>query len=554
MSVDNRTEIHDCDSSTGWQGDGSPNATSLAGQFYEGTGSVQGQHSDADEESYSNDDSAGSAFSLNLTDATVYFMLKDNLNNTYANGGIQLVIQETTSDRVGYDIGGSDAPGVDIGKGFRTLKGDCNVLNNSAGGHTVYTGSEANIAFTAIDGVGYGSLHNAKAQGNVANWWFDRSTYIANGSYALTINGGTSGTPETMADVRADDLTNGWGMIGNPLGSQYVFAAPTEWGNSSATADVYFEATDEQWFWVGDNQGGRAVGATHFPMRIVGNATDTIDIKWTRVVIVNTGQRSEFTAGDANVNVMQFVGVTFDQVGDITYTTQSAGNRFANACIYNNCGQLYFNTMDMDGATVNGSTNADGALLWDANSNEANQDNIRFNSDGTGHAIHINIDTASASTFNIDGYIFDGFAGQDGTAGNRVFLITNPSDGDITINVSNSQILNQVGTGNGYSYELATGTTSSVTINNNITLTFTPLISGSDVSVFLAGTNTPIQSTDSSGTSFGASVPASTALDYKIYKPGYEVVEVFNVSFTASQNILVNQQINRNWRPDFDES
>ena len=550
MSVDNRTEINDCDSNSGFQGDGSPSTVTLTGQFYEGTGAIQGQHTDTDEETFTNDDSTGTAFSIDLSDATVYFLIKDNLNDTYANGGIQLVLGETTADRAGYDVGGNDAPGVELSTGFRCIKGDGNVLDNTPGSHTVYAGTEANIAFTAIDSVGYGSLHLAKAQGNVANFFIDRITYIANDSYALTINGGTSGTPETMADVVGDDVTNGWGMVGNPLGKQYVFAAPTEWGNATATAAAYFTATDEQWYWVGDNQGGRAVGATHFPMRIVGNATDTIDVKWTNLVIVNTGQRSEFTAGDTNVNVMQFEAVTFTDVGAITYTTQSASNRFANNCVYNNCDQVYFNTMDMDGAIFNGSTDADGALLWDASSNEANQDNIRFNSDGTGHAIHINLNTATASTFNIDGYTFDGYAGQDGTAGNRVFLITNPADGDITINISNSEVLNQVGTGSGFSYELATGTTSTVTINNNITLTFTPLIAGSEVRVFNNSTGAEIGTgVESSGTSYAAQVPANTAIDYKIVNPGYLEIYIKNQTFTASQNIGVNQQVDRNFDP-----
>lgn len=88
---------------------------------------------------------------------------------------------------------------------------------------------------------------------------------------------------------------------------------------------------------------------------------------------------------------------------------------------------------------------------------------------------------------------------------------------------------------------------SSVTVNNTITLTFTPLIAGSDVSVFAAGGNTPITATDSSGTSFNAGVEASQAIDYKIYAKGYLPIEVFNVSFTASQNILVNQQVDNNY-------
>lgn len=462
MSTDNRTEINDCESSSGFQGDGSPNFTTLAGQFYEGTGSIQGQHSDTDEESYTNDDSAGAAFSIDLSDATVYILLKDNLNNTYANGGIQLVLGETFSDRAGYDIGGSDAPGVDIGKGFRCLKGDGNVLDNTPGAHTVYAGTEANIAFTAIDSVGYGSLHNAKAQGNVANWWLDRMTYIANDSYALTINGGTSGTPETMADVRADDLTNGWGMIGNPLGNQFLFAAPTEWGNATATADVYFTATDEQWFWIGDNGGGRAIGATHFPFRIVGNATDTIDIKWTRVVIVNTGTRAQFTAGDVNVNVMQFESVTFQDLGAITFTTQSTSNRFVDNCVFNNCDQIDMNTIDSDGCTWNGTTDALGAIILNATGDSDNILNATFNSDGTGHAVYI----TATGTYDFDNWLFNGYSGTGANA-----AVYNNSGGAVTINILNG----------GDTPSVRNGTSATTTVNNSVNVSLTGVTYGTPV-------------------------------------------------------------------------
>ena len=88
-----------------------------------------------------------------------------------------------------------------------------------------------------------------------------------------------------------------------------------------------------------------------------------------------------------------------------------------------------------------------------------------------------------------------------------------------------------------------------ITRVSSITVTFTPLIAGSDVSVFATGTNVPLQSTDSSGTSFGAAIGSGQAVDYKIYAKGYQVIEVFNVSFVASQDVIINQQAD----PNYDE-
>jgi hypothetical protein len=246
------------------------------------------------------------------------------------------------------------------------------------------------------------------------------------------------------------------------------------WGEPAANADVYFTATNEQWFWIGDNAGGRAVGATHFPFRVVGNATDTISFVLDNVVIVNTGTRAQFDASDSNVNIMKLEAVTFTDVGAITMPVQSVGNKFANNCIFNNCDQVDLQSLDCDNLVFNGTTDANGAIIWDADDNsEENQDNLTFNSDGTGHAIYLTINTAAATTFNIDGYTFDGYAGQTGTAGNRVFLIDNQADGDITINLTNCQALNVQGGGSGFSFELSAGTASTVTIQQTVSITIT---------------------------------------------------------------------------------
>ena len=478
MSTDLRTEINDCEDVTvTFSTSGSALADeALAGQFYEGTQAVRAQHSNNDDELYTTTNSAGTALNIDLSDATAYVLLKDALPQTFANRGVQILLSDGTN-RIGYSVGGNDAQGMPVGPFFNVYKLDVSEIVTAPGTNfATYAGSEASLSQTAITEFGIGTFHNAKAQGNVANLALDRMTYHANGSYALRINGGTVGTPETMADVQGDDVTNGWGLVANPVGDQFWFFGPTEWGEPAANADAYFTATNEQWFLVGDNAGGRAVGATHFPFRVVANATDTISFVLDNVVIVNTGTRAQFDMSDSNVTTLQLDSVTFTDLGAITMPVQDASNKYANNCIFNNCDQVDLQSLDCDSLVFNGTTDANGAIIWDADDNsEQNQDNLTFNSDGTGHAIYINIDTASATTFDIDGYTFDGYARQDGTAGNRVFYINNPSDGDITINVTNTQAINPQagGTGETISYELAAGTTSTVSIVQSVTVTIT---------------------------------------------------------------------------------
>jgi hypothetical protein len=460
MSTDNRTELNDCDTATGWTGDGpTPSTNTTIGQYYQGTGSLETQHTNTDEHAWTTEDTLnGGTFSLDLSDTTMYMQIKDNLIDTAANGGMQYVISDTTN-RIGYDVGGNDAVGLSLPTFFNSYKLD---VSNLPASFTTFAGTEANLTTTTITEVGVGTLHLAKAVGNVANIFIDYFAYIANGSYALTINGGTVGTPETMVDVQGDDVTNGWGLVSNPLGDQYSFFAPTEWGNAAATADVYFTATDEQWFWIGDNGGGHAVGATHFPFRIVGNATDTIDIKWTNLVIVNTGTPAEFIAGDINVDVMEFTNVSFTGLGTITFPANDV-NKFADNCTFNNCGQVDPAGTNMDSPSFNGTTDANGALLIDESVD--NVDNAVFLSDGTGHAIYI----TATGTYNFDNWTFSGF-GADGTTDAVVY---NNSGGAVTINILNG----------GDTPSVRNGTGASTTINNSVTLLVQGVTEGAAVKI-----------------------------------------------------------------------
>lgn len=469
MSTDNRTQLNDCEddaqtfATTGAQL--GTNST-LAGNIYEGAASVQVQHSNTYDDTYTSGNSAGSTFNIDLSDSTVWIVIKDNGLDVAANAGAEIVLGDGT-DRIGYTAGGSDAVGIPLAEQFLGFKIDVSQAAASPGtadvDHHVFAGTEANLDQTQITIVGYGGIHNAKAQGNVANVYFDGIYYLSNASYALTINGGTSGTPETMADVAGDDITNGWGVVSNPIADAYYIFCNTEWGDSGAT-DSYFTGTDEQWFLLGDNGGGRPIGAgNHFYRTLAGTGTNSFVL--TRVTMISTGEPGAFDFSAA-LETMELNACVFSNLGAITMPVTGGTSRLCNDSIFNNCGQTYLSTLICDGLVFNGSSDAQGAVLWDANSNEENQDNITFNSDGTGHAIYINLNTAALTTFNISGYSVTGYeTANDGTTGNTVFLVNNAADGDVTINVSNG-----VGT---FSYERQSGYTGTVTINQTVTVTIT---------------------------------------------------------------------------------
>lgn len=452
MSVDLRTELNDCDNATGFAGDGNtPAINTLTGQRYEGTASIDTQHTNAFEHLFTTQTSGGGGtFNLDLTDSTVYILVKDNLVDLYSNGGVQISLGDGTDD-IGYDVGGNDAVGLSLSPFFNAYKLDVSQAVATPGGFNPYTGTEAALNQAAITQIGYGSLHLAKAQGNVANVFLDRITYIANGSFALRINGGTVGTPETMNDVQGDDVTNGWGVVNQPAPGQFNFFAPTEWGEPVANADAYFTASGEQWFLIGDNAGGRPLGVGNFPFRVVGNATDTVSFVIDSVVVVGVGTRATFDFSSVNVNTLQLTGVVFTNIGAITFAPHVVTAKKLQDVTFNDCDQVYLDTMEADGLVFNGTTDALGAILLDTTAQTANQTGLVFNSDGAGHAIYI----TQAGTYDFVDFEFNGF-GADATTDAAVY---NNSGGLVTINISG-----------GLSPTVRNGAGASTVINNQVPL------------------------------------------------------------------------------------
>lgn len=151
---------------------------------------------------------------------------------------------------------------------------------------------------------------------------------------------------------------------------------------------------------------------------------------------------------------------------------------------------------------------------------------------GGGHAIRI----TTPGTYSLSSNTFTGF-GADGSTGAAIF---NDSNGLVTLNVTGAA-----------SPTVKNGAGASTTINNNVTVTVTPLATGSEVRAYLTGTSTAVDGTESSsGSSHALAIPSGVAVDIKIhnYTPvPYTPVEIINKSFTVSQSLDPVQQVERNY-------
>jgi hypothetical protein len=414
--------------------------------------------------------------------------VKHNLGESFATLGGQIAFggaaDGAAGEIVGYNVNGNDVAGFPYLFRYTTIKIDVSVVVASPGVEDVDyflygSGTEADLDHASILQIGYGSFNVEKAISTGKNAWIDGIYYIANSvsavtGYAVSIEGGTAITPETMVDVAADDIAVGMGLFNNPKGSEYGFFGPTEWGDG-LSGDAYFEAIDDQWFWIGDNAGGHVIADTHFPFRLVGESGSTNSWVLLRVVIVGVSTRAQFDMSNVDMDFVQMVSCTLIDIGAITMNVANDIDKFLADTLFVNCDQVDPGRMNMDRVTFNGSNDATGAMLLDE-IQDGNSDltDLTFNSDGTGYGIRMAPTGAGPFVYNFDGFQNTGY-GLDDTDDSFIRIAPADNNADITINLQNG-----AGT---VTTDQRTPYAGTVTINNAQTVRVEGLTEGAAVKV-----------------------------------------------------------------------
>lgn len=131
-----------------------------------------------------------------------------------------------------------------------------------------------------------------------------------------------------------------------------------------------------------------------------------------------------------------------------------------------------------------------------------------FVSGGTGHALVV---TGTAANIALTGNTFTGYAATNGSTGNEAIFV-NIATGVMDINIS--------GGGSTPSIRTAGAT---VTVQNSKTLTIKGLVTGSDITILTAGTETVrVNVEDNVGTTYAyAYTDPGAVVDIAVYLPGY---------------------------------
>jgi len=415
--TDNMTPVDDAESASGWSTTGT--LLAVTGFQRENTNCIGDQASEGTDHCWFG------IGAVDLSDVTIFVWLRNGNPHTEANGGFQIVVGDVTPDTVGYHVGGSDNYGSFF-NGWSLFKLDTTVLPAT---YDEVEGLETNLDWTNITGIGGGWYFNSKATGNVDNVFIDVLRYVANGTAALSIGGGTTGARGTFAECVAEDedQANAWGVFFNtvPGGSKaYEINFGVEFGDAGAT-DSFFEDADFQLFLTGTN-----MKAGNMDVTLLANAGQTNLFILDNFVITSIGIVSNWDLENADVDTLEITNGQFVDMGTITFPHDGGTSRFCNTTKFVNCGQVQPHDMEFVGNTFVGSTSVDGAVAI----HHAGLSGTSFTSDGSGHAVEVT--GVEGSPFAFVGVTFSGY-GADGTTDAEVY---NNTGGPITITIGATDV------------------------------------------------------------------------------------------------------------------
>lgn len=212
-----------------------------------------------------------------------------------------------------------------------------------------------------------------------------------------------------------------------------------------------------------------------------------------------------------------------------TFIFQS--NSILTSCAWRRCGQVTQGTSTLSSCVFSGSTGTAALLMND----KSKVSGCAFTSSGTGHAIQ---GFGTATSYDISDLTFTGYAANDGSTGNEALYVTAVAGGTVTLNYS------------GTAPSVKTAGAAIVKQTSQITLTISPMATGSDVVLYSAGTTTVLESgQDIIGTSYqyiysGGSI--GSHIDIGIFKAGYTPFYIRDFTLgSTNTTVPVSQKVDR---------
>jgi len=256
--------------------------------------------------------------------------LKGTQFETKANGGIAVRLGTNNTNYRTWYVGGSNA-----------YRGgwECFAVDPTQGGSIADVGTY-NVNSITYVAVGFKGSATAVAK---TNSYFD---YIHYGT-GLTIYGGTSGSPATIADIMTYEDTNKRGVVYKYEGVYFV-QGKLKYGSTSVSSDTYFKDTSKTLSFI-----DRIVASNYYEIVLQGKSAQTTEVYFgtksgtkgisgCTFMAMGTA-KFKVTTTDANLTKYGFYGCTFLNADVITFPTYDVNKEVIN-CNFEACAMVIAST------------------------------------------------------------------------------------------------------------------------------------------------------------------------------------------------------------------
>lgn len=544
--TDNRTNISTGEAATNWEDlTGSALAVDTEIRYDTYTGSI-GQYVTTTRDGTMYNNGSTGLFSSGDHAYLLFNCGVVSLLDTKSNGGLTVrVTGATATDWAEFELFGSDEWPTTFDGGWAQIVVDIDELLANP---TNTNGTPPTVGNIQRFGITY--ITATVMPRMTDNIWTGGFKVLGSATPALIVEGRNGGSTDWDLDsIRSVAAVQLSAVIKPGPGGSFVCRGPIQFGIDDTTVHATTE-TNKTLLWdfqevmldgfyslsaIGDSSGGAGSNNVTFGLK-TGSGNDAVGAQGGTIQADPAGARWDMDFDNPDLDGINFYGANFIHGG--TFHLDDALVDIATLFMID-CDKAHFSNANVVRLSVIAPNTADGVAFCDTD----DLGDIVF---GTfefsdGHGIEI-LSGGPAAQDNV-GNIFLGSYG--GTPGDNLVASSGSNDAMIYNNSAAAKEFNRSEGGTEPSFRNGASATSDDIAA--ISLTFTPLLTDSDVSVFAAGDTTPINSIDSSGTSFVVSVGSGQNIDYKVYKKGYDPIEVFGVSFPASQDVFVDQKPSRNY-------
>lgn len=472
-----------------------------------------------------------------------------SLLHTKANRGLAVrVTGATITDWAEFELFGSDEWPVTFDGGWAQIVVDIDELLANP---TNQNGSPPTVGNIQRFGITFET--DTVMPRMTDNIWVGGFAILGAGTPAIIVEGKSGGSTDWNFDlVRSVAAVQLSAVLKPGPAGSFICRGPIQFGIDDTT-DHGFDDTNKALLWdfqevmldgfyglsaIGDSSVGG--GTTDVDLGIkTGSGNSATGAQGGVIQADPNGARWDMDFDDAFLTNINLYGVTMQHGG--TFDLDDAAVDIATVTMID-CTKAHLSNANVVRLSVVAPNTADGVAFCDTDDiGDIANSTFEFSD---GHAIEILTGGPSSQT-NV-GNLFVG--GYGGTPGDNNTPASGSTDAMIYNNAAAARTFNRSGGGTQPSFRNGTSATSDDVAA--ISLTFTPLEANSEVRVYETGTNVEVDGVENSGASFVASAGASQALDYKIINPGFLEIFQINVSFPSSQDVQVNQAIDRNYIED----